>query len=385
MASNNLWPALDPIEAIPLGDVQGLASSCLEQPEHTAAFRSGISAQALMAMQFDPIRYVVDRYIAEGLTVLVGAPKIGKSWMSLNVAVAVAGNRPAFGSVPSQHGDVLYLALEDNHRRLRGRLLKMGVTTAPERLTFCTAWPSLGDGAVAEIEAWALQAAQPVLVIVDVLARVRDSANGRDSAYDADYRTLTGLQELSGRLRLAIVAVHHTRKMEADDPFDAVSGTRGLTGAADTVLVLKRDIGTGRTILYGRGRDIEEIETAFEFDRDIGTWKVIGVAADLARTDERQAIRDVLAGASKPLNAREVSDILGKPYDAVRKALARMAHAGEVEKTGRGLFACPNGPNVPIDPLHTTDWDNGTLGTGFSEYRDNDLDWDDFSEPRMGR
>lgn len=345
------------------------------KPPKAAAYKTGISASALMAMQFEPIRYVVSGYLAEGLTVLAGAPKIGKSWMALNIGVAVAGQRPAFGSVPCQHGDVLYLALEDNPRRLRGRLLKMGVRQAPERLTFCTSWPTLGEGAVAEIEAWAHQAESPVLVIVDVLAKVRDGANGRDSAYDADYRTLTGLQELAGKLGIAIVAVHHTRKMEADDPFDSVSGTRGLTGAADTVLVLKRDIGTARTVLYGRGRDIEEIETAFEFDRDIGTWHVIGAAADLAKTDERQAIRDVLANAAKPLNAREVSDILGKPYEAVRKCLTRMAHAGEVEKSGRGLFSCPNGPNVPNGTPGTPTWDNGTHGTGFSDSPQDDDGW----------
>lgn len=322
---------------------------------------------------------VADGYIAEGLTVLAGAPKIGKSWMALNIAIAVASGQPAFGTVPCSHGDVLYLALEDNPRRLRSRMCKMGINEPPERLTFCTAWPSLGDGAVAEIEAWANAVKNPVLVIVDVLAKVRDSANGKDSAYDADYRTLTGLQELAGKLGIAILPLHHTRKMEADDPFDSVSGTRGLTGAADTVLVLKRDIGTARTVLYGRGRDIEEIETAFEFNRDIGTWAVVGAAADLAKTDERQEIREVLEDAGKALNAREVSDLLGKSYDAVRKTLTRMAHAGEIEKEGRGLYSCPKCPNVPSDPETSPNWDNGTDGTGFEkdpfDVRDDDDGW----------
>lgn len=335
------------------------------------AFKRGMTAAALMRMKFEPIRYVVDGYLAEGLTVLAGAPKIGKSWMALNIAVAVASGRPAFGNVPCDHGDVLYLALEDNNRRLKSRLLKMGMNEAPERLTLCTSWPTLADGAVAEIQRWADASQKPVLVFVDVLAKVRDSANGKDAAYDADYRTLTGLQELAGRLGIAIVPLHHTRKMEADDPFDSVSGTRGITGAADTVLVLKRDIGTARNVLYGRGRDIEEIETAFEFDRDIGTWRVVGAAAELAKTDERQAIRDVLVNAPNPMNAREVSDILGKPYDAIRKCLARMAHSGEAEKSGRGLYTCPKCLNVPNDTDIPPDWDNGTDGTVF---QDNDYD-----------
>ncbi|MAF30479.1 MAG: recombinase A [Croceicoccus sp.] len=363
--------------------------ACEYSGEKLPAYRSGITASALMAMQFEPIRYVVNGYIAEGLTVLAGAPKIGKSWMALNIAIAVASGKPAFGTVPCSHGDVLYLALEDNNRRLRSRISKMGIGEPPERLTLCTSWPSLADGAVQEIEAWANAVKNPVLVFVDVLAKVRDSANGKDSAYDADYRTLTGLQELAGKLGIAIVPLHHTRKMEADDPFDSVSGTRGITGAADTVLVLKRDIGTGRTVLYGRGRDIEEIETAFDFDRDIGTWQVIGAAADFAKTDERQEIRDVLQDAGKALNAREVSDLLGKSYEAVRKTLTRMAHSGEIEKEGRGLYSCPNCPNVPNDADTPLDWDNGTDGTGYRkdpfDVRDDDDGWTGQSPAQSAR
>jgi len=85
-----------------------------EQQGRRSAYKDGISASALMKMQFDPIRYIADGYIVEGLTILAGAPKIGKSWMALNLAVAVAAGKPVFGSVPCTHGDVLYLALEDN-------------------------------------------------------------------------------------------------------------------------------------------------------------------------------------------------------------------------------------------------------------------------------
>ena len=341
--------------------------------ERIPAFKRGISAAALMAKQFEPIRYTVSSYIAEGLTVLAGAPKIGKSWMALNIAVAVAGDRPAFGSVPCQHGDVLYLALEDNLRRLQGRLLKTGVD-APERLTFCTDWPTLADGAVAQIKTWAEQANNPTLVIVDVLAKVRDAANGRDSAYDGDYRTLTGLQALAGRIGLAIVAVQHTRKMDADDPFDSVSGTRGLTGAADTVLVLKRDSVTGRSILYGRGRDIEEIETAFEFNCDTVTWSVIGNASDLAKTDSRQEILDTLRASPNPLSPKEVADLLDRGSTAVRQTMTRMAHAGEIEKSGYGRYTCHTSHPVTPGPASPLNSDTVTGVTGDKE-SDDDERW----------
>lgn len=308
------------------------------------AWLCGISAAALMLKHFPPLRYVVHGYVAEGLTILAGAPKLGKSWMALNIAVAVAGGEPAFGTVPCETGDVLYLALEDNERRLRSRLLAMGCQEAPDRLTLCTRWPTLADGAVEQIEEWAASVPKPTLVVIDVLAKVREAASGRDTAYDADYRTLTALQELAGARNIAIVVIHHTRKQESDDPFDSVSGTRGLTGAADTVLVLKKEHANGRTVLYGRGRDLAEIETVFEFDG--GRWSVRGEAADLGRTDERGEILELLKDTDQAMSPKEVSDLLGKKPDAVRQTLTRMAHAGEIEKVRRGLYTCHNGHNV---------------------------------------
>lgn len=325
--------------------------------------KSGISAAALMAKQFDPVRYIVPGYIAEGVTLFAGAPKIGKSWWALGVALSVASQSPAFGSVACEHGDVLYLALEDNERRLKKRMLHMGIVIPPARLTFHTQWPTLDEDCIDELEAWILSTSEPALIVIDVLAKIRPAANGRDQIYDADYRAITGLQRLASTYSLAVLVVHHTRKMEAEDPFDSVSGSRGLTGAADTVLVLKRDIGTARNVLYGRGRDIEEIETAFEFKRDNGTWKEVGAASEVAKTSERQGILDTLKGMPKPLSAREISDILGRNYEAVRKCLTRMAHAGEIEKTGRGLYACPNSPFVSTEALFPSKPDIGTLGT----------------------
>lgn len=339
--------------------------------EKPPLYLNGVSAAALVAKRFNPIRYIVPGYIAEGASLLAGAPKIGKSWMALGIALAVAGGRPAFGSIASEYGDVLYLALEDNERRLKKRLLHMNQGT-PERLTFMTDWPTMDEGAIDQLEAWVASVERPMLIVVDVLTKVRGTAKNGESAYEADYRALTGLQGLAGRHGMAVVIVHHTRKMEADDPFDSVSGTRGLTGAADSVLVLKRDIGTGpggRVTLYGRGRDIEEIETALEFNRDNGTWRVVGAAHEVARTCERQTILDCLKNAANPMNARDISDLIGKPYDAIRKTLARMAHAGEVDKSGRGLYTCPIGPIVPDDPFNPTTWDIGTLGTGDIDQR----------------
>jgi len=301
-----------------------------------------------MAKHFDPVRYIVHGLIAEGATLFGGKPKIGKSWLAYDLALAVPDGRPAFGSLPVEQGDVLYLALEDSQRRLRSRLVKKGVR-APRQLTLATEWPGLDEGCLAELEAWADAVEKPRLVIVDVLKMVRGATRANESLYDADYRALTGLAAFARKRRLGVLVIHHVRKMASDDPLESLSGTNGLTGAADGVMVLKRDSGTGNCVLYVRGRDVEKSEKAVRFNPKNGTWELLGEAAEVGRTDERQAILDVLRQFAKPLTVREVSDTLGKKYDAVRKCLTRMAANDEIEKVGRGAYTCPVCPSVLTD------------------------------------
>lgn len=316
------------------------------KPKRTAGYKylDGISASELMQKTFAEIRYIIPDYVAEGLTVLAGAPKVGKSWMTLGWALSVAAERPAFGVLNPDAGDVLYLALEDNQRRLQKRLRLMAVGSVPERLTLMTEWPSIDDGCVEQIAHWIKGVPKPRMVVVDVLAKVRGAVAGKESAYDGDYRLITGLQTLAGQHGIAIIVVHHTRKMAADDPFDAVSGTRGLTGAADTVLVLKADTGTGQMMLYGRGRDIEEIETGVRFKPDNGTWEIVGPSHEIARSDERQLILDLLRKSGTSMKVNEVSKALGKTNDTIRQSLTRMARAGEIKKISRGLYECHTCP-----------------------------------------
>lgn len=313
------------------------------------AWKRGISAAALMAAHYPDIRYVVNGYIAEGLTLLAGAPKIGKSWMAMGIGIAVASGALAFETVPVVQGDVLYLALEDNPRRLKKRLKKMRVTDAPERLTLVTEWPDLDNGCIREIELWADAVAQPTLVIVDVLNKVRPRANGRDPQYEADYRTLTGLHAVASKYALAVLVLHHTRKLEAEDPFDLVSGTRGLTGAADTVLVLHRDPRGQHSTLYGRGRDIEEVEKAVTFDPETARWSIVGDIFAVAKTSERQAILDALTNAANPMTPTEVAAVVGKERSNVSHLLGKMLDEGKVVKSEGGLYA----PYHAVHSIHS--------------------------------
>ena len=315
------------------------------QPAEATRF---ISARDLCEMEFDAIKYVVPGYIAEGLTLFAGKPKLGKSWFCMEIGLAVADGGVCLGDVRCEQGDVLYLALEDNRRRLQSRIRKLwqleAMVNAPvaDRLTLVTEWPRGADGAIA-IRRWIEEHPGARLVIVDVLAMFRSTnTKGKDQTlYEADYLAIKDLQSVAMATGVAIVVVHHTRKSGSEeDPFEKVSGTLGLSGAADTTLILDRDA-NGCT-LYGRGRDIEEIETAVQFDKHSCKWVALGKASEVRRTDERSQILSVLIDAAEPLRVPELAVATQSTRNSVDQLLYQMRKAGEVVRIDRGLYVHPD-------------------------------------------
>lgn len=296
-----------------------------------------ISASALKRKDFPPLRYAIDGFLTEGLTLLGGKPKIGKSYMALDFAMAVASGGLALGAVECQQGAVLYCALEDNHRRLQRRMKQLygAEETWPRDLHFATSAPRLDGGLIDELRNW-IESHDAKLVIIDTFAGVRP--RGRGEGYDADYAALSPLQEMAGEMGVAIMVIHHLRKMQGDDPFDTISGTTGLTGAVDAAFVLQR--GPQGVTLYGRGREIEEMEKALEFDG--GSWTLLGDASDVRRSEERVAILAVLSDASAPIGPKDIADALGKPENNVKQLLFKMLKDGEIKKRGRGQYCIPD-------------------------------------------
>jgi predicted ATP-dependent serine protease len=211
------------------------------RPARPIAIRT---AADLRCKTFDPIKYIVPGYIVEGCTILAGRPKLGKSWLMLDVGLAVARGDHCLGNVKCEQGDVLYLALEDNQRRLQNRMTRiMGYAHSwPERFHYATDWPRAEDGGLDQIRKWIETAERPRLVVVDVLAMFRSPRRKDQQPYEADYAAIQGLQAIASQTGVAIVVVHHLRKSAGElDPLEKVSGTLGLSGAADTVLILDRD------------------------------------------------------------------------------------------------------------------------------------------------
>jgi RecA-family ATPase len=181
--------------------------------------RTAWTADELMAEQFPPPRWAVPGLIAEGVNLLAGPPKVGKSWLSLGLALAVAGGDDALGSIPVQAGPVLYLALEDTPRRLQSRMGKLlDERHAPRGLTLATTCPPLPEGGAAAIASWLTRNPAARMVVIDVFAKVRGRAPaGPVSAYDADYAAIGHAKKLADDYAVAVVLVHHVRKAGAED------------------------------------------------------------------------------------------------------------------------------------------------------------------------
>lgn len=242
-----------------------------ETPE--GARDTGMWGHELESFHAPPIEWIVDGLIPEGLTLLAGKPKVGKSWMSLGLAAACAEGSEYLGrGVPK--GKALYLALEDTLPRAQRRLRKVQAGEPfPPDLRVETMWPRCPDAAT-QIVSFIKENPETKLVIIDTLAKVRHEAGERaKGTYQDDYQALGDLKRVADHFHIAVVVVHHLRKGGAEDPLDEVSGTTGLAGAADTILVLKQDI------MEGRGRDLEDdVKYDVVFDRDSCKWRILGDA-----------------------------------------------------------------------------------------------------------
>ena len=307
------------------------------------------SASDLRTKHHEPLKYIVPRYVVEGLSLLIGKPKVRKSWLVLEMAVCVAEGSLCLGEC-CEAGDVLYLALEDSDRRLKGRLeIMLGSASKwPARLTYATDWPTLDQRGLELIEEWIKRQAHPRLVIIDVLQRVRPHVKGRDAVYSSDYDTLKQLQKLAGECRIGIIVVHHQRKASADDIFDTASGTLGLTGAADATLILERS--DQRRKLTGNGRDLMEFSVIIDQD-DHMRWELLGDAAEVLLSDERRSIIDVLRAAKNGMRIGEIAAALGKPTNTIRQRIFMMHSAGEVTRRERGVYTVPPAPKQEDLPI----------------------------------
>jgi hypothetical protein len=312
------------------------------------------SLAEVVSMPPQPIKWIVQDLIPEGCHILAGSPKIGKSFLAIDMALTISTpGRKMFGHFPVQHGKCLYLALEDSWGRIQDRTSKiMGAlpkyhaqaAQASENAVVCITWPPLGAGCIEEMEQFLTDNPDTVCIIVDTLAKVRPIGGPKNSnAYEVDYAVVSAFQSFAIRNHIAIILITHLRKSSGakeEDPFEQVTGSMGISGAADTTIRLKRGQNSDFAEFYIRGRDVEE--QCLNLRSINMVWHYSGDKEDAP--SHLEEIRDYVSESRK--TEFSPSDFntwyrknMGDEIKGIRVIFNRLYDRGHLKKLRHGVYA----------------------------------------------
>jgi hypothetical protein len=308
----------------------------------------GIDAADLIAMDLPPLRWIVPDLIPEGTTVIASPPKIGKSCLVYQIVVetALGGDLLDRRVTP---GSALYLALEDGARRGRDRLLAAlaGRTMPAGRLEVRWSAPAIGAGLEDDLERWLDAHPDASVVALDTLGKVRGRGEKGANAYQVDVDDLGRLQGIFRDRSIALLIVHHSRKETGDDFLASVSGTYGLTGSADTIVVVKRKRMEAFGTIEVTGRDVPDATLPARFDGL--TWHSAPAVVTEGRF-ERSEVYEIVAERG-PIFAQAISEIVGKSRQSVQGLVSALADSGTIVRTSRGYVVAESSGD-PSTPPH---------------------------------
>ena len=316
-----------------------------------------ITAKDLLLKDFEPLKWVVDDLIPEGLTVLAGAPKIGKSFFCWNLALAVSQAGIFLSQYPVQHKrNVIYFALEDPQRQIKNRLQMIQPDTLPpENLTIYTRYPIVlsGEG----LESWeqTITEHEAELVIIDTLHHTLPQATGNGTAYQQDYSLLAPVQRMVHRLGISIILVTHTRKaIDVDNPFNQIQGSVAMQAACDTMMMLVTD--AGDKILSINGREVLPLELAVEIKQGVFVSESMEDRAEKNLSDTRSLILSVVKSAGKDgITFTEIKEsVTEKGENALKMTIRRMVSDGQIhqpKQRGKYYHAKPDEFLTELDDI----------------------------------
>ena len=332
-----------------------------------------VDGQTLMSQPLHPPNFVVDTLISQGLHILAGSPKVGKSWLALWLAVTVAKGEPVWNMTTKQ-GTTLYLCLEDTDHRIQNRLFEI-TEDAPSSVHFCTECDLIGQGLEEQVETFLTAHPDTVLVIIDTLQMIRPI---HDATYANDYRDLSVLKRLADKHGIAILLIHHLRKEKAEDVFHRISGTTAISGAVDSSFTLVEEKrGSGRARLTCVGRDIEYRELELRRGEE-NVWELVSDSREepVLREDRIVVLlsvfmstRTIFIGTptelsekidpdkSEGVTPKKISRLILQSVEALRKngiaAVVRRSNGKRVIELNRADSVDLEGAGeiVPIDPV----------------------------------
>ena len=310
----------------------------------------GVDAADLVSAAIPPLRMIVPDMIPAGTTAVAAPPKVGKSCLMYQIATEVSiggtllGRRVATGSA-------LYYALEDGQRRGQARLLAnlAGRTMPRGRLEIRWSAPKIGAGLEDEVERWLDEHQDAALVAIDTLGKVRPRADGRRSAYEVDVEDLGRLQERFRDRPTALVIVHHARKESSDDFLASVSGTYGVTGSVDTIVVIRRKRLEAFGSILVTGRDVPDAEIPVRFDGLL--WSAAPRSVTEASFERIEVYRVI--EEQGPIFPAAIAAIVGLERTSVQHMVSRLVAHGDVARSTKGYVASRARESPPHHSIHS--------------------------------
>jgi len=320
-------------------NVNQLAFSIASETIKSKKKFQSVDGETLMNTPLPPIRFAVSTLLPQGLSILAGAPKVGKSWLALQICLAVAKGESLW-SLPATKCSALYLCLEDSFARIQSRLFDIG-DDAPANIHFVILADGIGTGLEEQIESFLSAHPDTALIVIDTLQKVRSLTN--DNAYAADYHDVGLLKAIADKHGITVLLIHHLRKQGDDDPMNMVSGTTGITDAVDNSFVLKETKrGSGRATLYCTGRDIEYREIELAQDKLSHCWNLESDSLDNpdALLDDMVRVFAEYIKAEKKFTgsptelAQKIADSTGHSFTAAALSKKLLQSRYELEQMG---------------------------------------------------
>mgnify|MGYP002587474854 FL=1 len=284
-----------------------------------------ISMNELFDTQYRSKQPLIDGLLYPGTYIFAGSPKLGKSFLMAQLAYHVSTGTPLW-NYTTRKGTVLYLALEDDYRRLQERSYRMFGTAENESLFFSVSAGQLGSGLDEQLTNFLREHPGTSLIIIDTLQKVRE-VGGDNYSYANDYQIITRLKALADSYGICLLLVHHIRKQQSDDKFDMISGTNGLLGAADGAFLLTKEKRTGNAAcLDVSGRDQPDQWLHLFRNEETLAWELERVETELWKAPPEPLLEQVsafLSSGSKEWagTPTELASILG--VDMKPNALTR--------------------------------------------------------------
>ena len=251
---------------------------------------ASIAASDLQTAKIDPPEWLIPDVLPQGLAILCASSKVGKSWMAMQMCLAISRGKEFLDYASNQAG-CLYLALEDGIFRLKDRLNKvLDGGKAPSNFYLSIKANGLDGGLIKQLDEEFEEHPDIKLIIIDTLQKVRGSAKKDEIAYATDYRELGALKEYADNKRICIFLIHHLRKMaDENDVFNMISGSNGIMGVCDTIFIIyKKKRQDENAVLFMTGRDIRQQDVVVHFDETKYRWEMVGTAEEEERKRKKR-------------------------------------------------------------------------------------------------